>query len=59
MTGSQPPHILETVPASESEKDVKYAGCQPGRETENAFASDKESKTETEREWQQRVIRHP
>jgi len=51
MTGSQQPQILEPVPACESEKDAKYAGYQPGRETENAFASDKEGKAETEREW--------
>jgi hypothetical protein len=59
MTGSQPAQILEPVPTSESEKDAKYAGYQPGRETENAFASDKESKAETKREWQQCAIRHP
>ena len=46
MTGSQSPQILEAVPASESEKDAKDAGCQPGRETENALASDKENKAE-------------
>src|SRR5207253_1501439 len=48
MAGSQPAQILEAVPASESEKEIKYARCQPGRETGNAFASDKESKAETE-----------
>jgi len=52
MTGSQPPQILETVPACESEKDAEYADCQPDRETENALASDKENKAETKREWQ-------